>query len=234
MSNTRALMLLPLAACMLALAALEEPLVEAVGTVGVDKDAVALAAPILSAILAGGGFVLLMVAIVSYMINLGREQRWRPYVVALKPLAGEFGRGVKESSRGIEFEIHRDGQRVELFVDPRDGGGILVRSPAPARQSLAWFRASASPPAPAKAWREVEHNLRWQLRAELPAMARPLLADAGLTTPVERFFEQPQGMSVLHTVSGIVIEGALVPAEAIDVQARLCCDIAFRLRRING
>jgi hypothetical protein len=234
MSNTRALLLLPLAAGMLALAALEESIIKLMGSMGVDSDAVALVGPWLSAVLAGVGFVLLLVSLVAYMGNLSREQQWRPYMLQLKPLAAEFGRGVKESKRGIEFEIQRDGQRVELLVDPRSGGGILVRSPPPARQSLAWFRASAPPPSPSQGWREVERNIRWQLRAELPAMARPLLADTTLIGPVERFFEASRGVSVTHAVTGIVIEGELVPDDAIGDQARLCIEIAFRLRRLNG
>ncbi|MDP2305290.1 MAG: hypothetical protein Q8P18_04605 [Pseudomonadota bacterium] len=233
MSNARALLLLPLAACMLALAAVGELLVDAMGVVGFDGDVIEQVAPWLSAVFAGGGFVLLVVALGALMSNVGREQRWRPYLVALKPLAGEFGRGLEESARGIEFEIQRDGQRLEILVDPRSGGGILVSSRAPARQPLAWLRASA-PPLPAPSWRDVERTLRWQLCAELPVMARPLLADSGLMGPIERFFEHSEGVSVMHTVSGIVIESGLVPAETIVDQVRLSIEIAFRLRRLNG
>ena len=163
-----------------------------------------------------------------------RDQRRAPYVAALKPFAAEFGRGVREAGESLEFEALRDGQRVEVSLDLRPGGGIAVRSSPPARQSLSWFRPPAAAPSRAAGWREVERTERWQLRAELPAMARPLLADTGLMEVVHAFFTSHRGTAVTHTVSGMEIDAELSPADAVGAQVRVCVEMAFRLRRLNG
>lgn len=228
------MLLLPLGAGMLTLAAVDDLLMAGAVAAGVEQDLLAPILPWFTVSFAGGGFILLLAGLASLLRSTNREQQWRPYVSALKPLAAEFGRGVVESANGIEIQLQRDGQRVDVHLDPRPGGRLVVQSAAPARQALTWFRRPAKPAAEVGAWREVERTERWEMRAQLPAMARPLLADPALMDVVQRFFELREGTSVTHTVAGMVIEAALVSPESVDAQARLCLEIAFRLRRVNG
>lgn len=233
MSNARALLLLPFAGVMLALAALETPLEVVLQFLGLGDDARRVA-PIVATGLATGAFLVFVVVWFVMMGNYRRAERVGPYVEALRPFAAEFGRGVLETKNGVELHLQRESQRVVVRVDVGDGGRVSVESPPPARQQLAWVREGAPPPEAARQWREVDRAARWQLRAELPAMARPLLADPALMDVVNRYFDLPEGASVTHTISGMRVDGALPPPERADALVRLGTEIAFRLRRVNG
>ncbi len=233
MSNSRALLLLPLAAAMLGLSALDAPIVAAIGVLGLAERAERVA-PVVAAGLAAGGFVVLVGVLVTFVGNTSRTERLRPYREALRPFAAEFGRGVGETPDGLEIRVQRDGQWVEVQLDARPGGRLVVRSAPPARQALAWVGAAGPAPAAAANWREVERSPTWQMRAELPAMARPLLADGALMEVVGRFFARKEAGSVTHTLAGMVIDGAVPSAQDVDGQVRACAEIAFRLRRVNG
>lgn len=234
MTNTRALLLLLVGALSLALATVDDLVIGALVAAGFEADAVAPLTIWLSPALAAGGFVLVLVGLVAWLGSTAAENRLRPYARALTPLAAEFGRAVRQSGDLLELELLREGQRVEIQLDPRAGGGVRVRSSPPSRQSLRWLRPDAEPKGVAAAWREVERGPHWQLRAELPAMARPLLADPALMQVVDRFFAASHGLSIAHTVSGMVIDASLVTPEEVDAQVRLGVEIAFRLRRVNG
>ncbi len=233
MTNTRALLLFLAGAVLIALGAIDHLLIEGLVAAGVEVDPVA-PLPWLAPALATSGFVLLLLGLGAYLQVSAKERRIGPYREALTPVAAEFGRGIVESDGYIELEVHRDGQRVELRLDPRPGGGLRVRSTPPSRQALGWLRPGAVPRGPGKEWREVERTPHWQLHAELPAMARPLLSDPVLMQVVDPFFEDAQGLAVAHTVAGMAIDATLVPPEAVAAQARLGVEIAFRLRRVNG
>lgn len=232
--NPRALVLLPLAAAMVALAAVTPVLETTLRLLGVGDEALPQVTPWAAAALAGCGFVLLVIALVGMATTATRRELFGPYTSALKPFAAEFGRGVAETPEGLKFELTRDGQRVEVRLDPRGGGGCTVTSPAPARQSLAWLSPGAPKDTPAAAWREVERTEGWQMRAELPAMARPLLADPALMEVIGRFFQSAEAQGVVHTLSGMVVQSRLPAVDDADALVRLSVEIAFRLRRVNG
>jgi hypothetical protein len=234
MTQPRASLLLSLAAGVLFLAALDDRLVALLERSGFGTEALDVVSPWFAVVLAAVALVLTVAGVASFLSGSARDQRRAPYVAVLKPFAAEFGRGVREAGDSLEFEALRDGQRVEVLVDLRPGGGIAVRSSPPARQSLSWFRPPAAAPSRAAGWREVERTERWQLRAELPAMARPLLADTGLMEVVHAFFTSHLGTAVTHTLSGMEIDAELAPVDAVGAQVRVCVEMAFRLRRLNG
>jgi len=234
MSQARASLLISSAVGALLLAALDGHLIALLAAAGVDSDALDMLSPWLAIGLAGLAMMLTVAAIVSFLSTSARERRRAPYVAALKPFAAEFGRGVREAGDFLEFEALRDGQRVEITADLRPGGALSMRSASPARQSLSWFRPPAGAPPRAAEWREVERTERWQLRAELPAMARPLLSDTGLMEVVHAFFTAHRGTAVTHTVTGMAIDAELAPVDAVVAQARVCVEMAVRLRRLNG
>jgi hypothetical protein len=169
---------------------------------------------------------------------MGRSASWRarsqPYYDALRPFAAEYGRGVIQGPDGVEVSLQRGGQVVDVRVGLGPGGAMTIVSPSPARQTLAWSRLTAPPLGPPAAWREVGTGAGWQLRAELPAMARPLLVDPELGPLVTRFFGFPEARQIVHEVGGIAITAAVPTPEAIQEQARLAVELAFSLRRVNG
>jgi hypothetical protein len=234
MPTSRSIVLLPVAAAMLAVAAAGRPVVVGLVALGLEPDAAARLFPVVSAVLAGVGFVGLVVLLVDIVRNQTRAERFAPYRDALRSFAAEFGRGVSETPEGLAIYLQRDGQKVEVNVDPRPDGKVVVTSVPPARQALAWAALSAPLVPPASTGRVVERGLGWFMRAELPAMARPLLADAPLMEVVSRFFGRPGAGSIVHTLGGMRIEGDVPSPSDVDALVRLCVEIAFRLRRVNG
>lgn len=233
MSNARAFLLLPVAVGLLVAAAFEAVALGLLGLVGVPPETALPLLPPLSAALAGTSFLLLVAVLVTIVRNQAAAERARPYRAALRSFAAEFGQGVFDSRQGVAIDVQRDGQRVEVRVDPH-GGFIEVRSPPPARQSLSWTARDAETPPPARGWREVEHGEGWRMHAELPVMARPLLADGALMDVVGRFFERKEARTIVHTLGGMTVLSVLPVADQVDGLVRLSTEIAFRLRRVNG
>jgi hypothetical protein len=234
MSNRApATLLLSAGAIMLAVAGLGDRLLSALGLFSGDAGGERIGATA-TALLAGGGFLVLVLGLVVMYRSHLRVERAAPYVLALRPFAAEFGRGVEQDGDALWVEAQRDAVRIRIALDARPGGRVEVRSVAPARQSLAWVRRGGAPEGDAAAWREAEVSLHWQMRAELPAMARPLLEDRALMNEIDRFFADPHGESVVHSIAGLVIRAATPPAAQAADFTRLCAEIAFRLRRING
>lgn len=233
MSTTRAFLLLPLSLGFLGAAAFQAVPVALLTAVGVEAEAARAAAPLVTAGLAAVGFVLLVLALVAAVGTHTRTERAQPYREALRSFAAEFGRAVDFEAGVVGVDIQRDGQRVEVRIDPALGL-ITVRSPPPARQLLAWTAANAETPAPARGWREVERVEAWRMHAELPVMARPLLADAKLMEVVGLFFQRREARSITHTLAGMVVEAALPGPRDADAVVRVATEITFRLRRVNG
>jgi hypothetical protein len=219
---------------MLALAAVDGLIGQGLSALGASDGAVDRLEPVLATSLAAGGFVLIVVALFRTFSHNSNRALVGPYTEALAPFAAEFGRGVAATPGGVELHLVRDGQMVDVYLELKAPGRLMVHSPPPARQSLAWSRPGDALPSVASQWRDVEVRPQWRMTAELPAMARPLLTDTALMTAMARAFTPPWTRSVSHVISGITVQADLPPAEDVGAYVRMCTDLCFRLRRANG
>jgi hypothetical protein len=111
---------------------------------------------------------------------------------------------------------------------------MILRSAVPARQSLLWMRPGGQPTVTGGVWRRAGGADRWELFAELPAMARPLLADPSSGALINPFFSSDGERRITHVLGGVVIESEVAGVEAADAEVRRAVEIAFWLRRVNG
>ncbi|MFZ5478501.1 MAG: hypothetical protein ACOZNI_17155 [Myxococcota bacterium] len=180
------------------------------------------------------GFVLLVAGLFQYFTSRQTDEFFHPYREALTGLAAEYGQGIdSDPSRGLLFSAIRDGQRIDVCVSPRRSE-LWVTSPVVARQPLAWVRSDAPQAAPWREFKIVGSGRLWDLRAELPALARALLEDASLTDVIDAFFGTPEGDQILHRREGLELHARLAPPARLEKQVRNALDIAYRVRRANG
>lgn len=154
----------------------------------------------------------------------------------LSPVAREYGRLVEShETEGLGFVSHVDGVRTEVLVQPLDDGFVSVWVAAPARQLIMIVPAHV-PGALADdhEWRLAGQMPRWVLRAELPAMARPLLEDARLVDSIERLMDTEAVKAIRHDHRGIEVLLTLVPPERLADTVRRALGMGRQLRRING
>lgn len=185
--------------------------------------------------LAAVGFVTLLVGLVAMVRVRAREEAWQPFVVALAPLAAEFGQGLDyRPGQGLCFTVRREGHALEVAVAPAEKI-LSVTSATPPRQPLAWLPRDAITEPPVKDWALVGAGRAWELRAELPATARPLLEDASLRDLMERFFSRAEALAVLHLRNqGVEVRAGIVAPERLERLIREALDVAWRVRRVNG
>lgn len=235
MRTTPALELIFVAVLMLALAVPEALFASALEALGVSARSAALWGAYLSTALAGTGFVLLLFGLVRLVRTHTREEAWRPYVRVLTPLASEYGLALDQHPvSGLTFHAKRDGQLAEVRVSPRDALVVVTCAVAP-RQPLAWLPRNATTEAPVRDWAVAGTGRAWELRAEIPTMARPILEDGGLRDQLDRFFGRDEAIAVLHLRgSGIEVRASAGAVDKLERQVREQLDIAFRLRRANG
>jgi hypothetical protein len=233
MPTVRAAPLMSISLVLLAAAAFPEVPAAIFAAAGVEEASARAAGPFVTAGLAAVGFLLIAVATVAVLRRQRSAARARPYLEALRSFATELGRPVTHADGVVGVDLQRDGQRVEVRIDPAVGR-VTLRGSLPARQSLAWTAMGAEAPAAARDWRPVEGAGPFRHYAELPLMARPLLADPALTEAVDLYFRLPEARSVTHTLAGMVIEAALPAPEDTSALVRAATEVAFRLRRVNG
>lgn len=235
MRTTGALYLLLAAVLLLGLAVVDGLWPALLGALGARPNEAVVWSAWTSSGLAFLGFVLLLFGLVALVRAHTREEAWRPYIAALAPLAAEYGQAVRQvGRRDLSFPARRDGTSLEIEVSPREGLVRVTCDSAP-RQPLAWVPRGASTESPVKDWPVVGSGKSWDLRAEIPAMARPILEDAGLQDVMDRFFAREEAIAVLHLRGmGIEVRAALGAPARLERQVRETMDIAFRIRRING
>lgn len=154
----------------------------------------------------------------------------------LEPVAREYGRLVEShETEGLGFVSHVDGVRTEVLVQPMDEGFSSVWVAAPARQLIMILPVDA-PGALADdhEWRLAGQRPRWVLRAELPALARPLLEDVRLVESVEHLLDTGAVKAIRHDHRGIEVLLTLVPPERLAHTLRLALAMGRHLRRVNG
>jgi hypothetical protein len=179
------------------------------------------------------GFVLLVAGLFQYFSSRQNDEYLRPYKDALVGLAAEYGQGLDTDPRGLVFSCLREGQMISVLASPRLNE-LVVTSPVVARQPLAWVRTNMQPRAPWQDFKIVGSGRLWDLRAELPALARALLEDAGLTEVFDEFFGTPEGDVVVHRREGFEARARLAPPPRLERQVRNALEIAYRVRRANG
>lgn len=234
MASFRPLLAVALGLGLLTMAAWGGPVELLLTSFGVEPDAVALVSPTVAVVLGAGGFVLFAIGLVQTFQSTVRGAAAEPYVAALRPFAAEFGRGVTREGPRLHLELQRDTQRLAITVDLGPAASVAIESPSPARQALGWVRHGAPRPAAAANWRVVEGSDGVDFVAELPVMARPVMADAPTVACVRRLFEYPEAVSIVHGLGGIRVEATLPPAERVSGVVRQAVEVAFRLRQVNG
>lgn len=234
MRNTGPLKLVAAASVMLAVAAPQWVLPAVFTAIGLDGRRSELLTAWLAPALAGVGFLLLSVGLVWWVRTRAREEAWSPYLAALSGIANEHGRGVAEDAkRGLTFAAVREGQTIDVAFHPT-AQQLTVRSRVTARQPLAWIRTNAPKTVRGDELREVGTGRGWEMRAELPALARALLEDPALAEDVSRFFDRPGAVAIMHDRSGIEIVCRAGTADELSALVRAAIEVTFRIRRVNG
>lgn len=165
-----------------------------------------------------------------------RTGLYEPYAIELGRVAGEFGRTIEAHPRdGLGFASGAEGVRVEVLVQPVEPGFVTVWMGVPARQRLMFLPAYADGADVDDAdWRLVGRKGGWVLRAPMPSVARPLLADGGLLDDMTTLMEHPEVRAVRHDQKGVEVLSDSVPPERLQKMLRAALDVARRLRRVNG
>lgn len=235
MRTTSSLYLIVLAVVLLALAAPEQLWPWVLVSAGARTNEALVWSAWISTGCAVVGFLVLLLGLVALVRAHSREEAFRPFVEALAPIASEHGQAVRyDAQRGLYFPVRRDGALLDVEVRPHDAVVRVYAAVSP-RQQLAWVPRGADTDAPVKTWPVVGSGRAWDLRAELPAMARPLLEDTGLQDLMDRFFARAGAIAVLHVrEAGLEVRQALGPSARLERQVREAMDIAYRIRRSNG
>lgn len=162
----------------------------------------------------------------------GRVEPWRQ---ALIPLAHEYGRVVEtDPQEGMGFASQVDGIRTEVVVQPRNGM-VSIWVKAPGRQMLmAVPRSRDGAMVEDVEWRLAGERGTWVLRAELPAVARPLLKDRFMVDSMDRLMGLPWAQAVRHDHKGIEVLMDLPPPDELADSVRRGLAVCRVLRSINA
>lgn len=181
------------------------------------------------------GFLAIALGVVVLWRGGGPAEKWRPWLTSLDRLAAENGQPVAVDGReGMSFVAYRDGQRVYVRCNPDGEPGLHVRGIVAGRQALCFVRPELQVPGAMPAEYTVGSGRGWQLRAELPAIARILMNDVVLVSLMDRFFSHAEAMGVVHNGQGVEVWCTLPAAENIERRTRIALDIVSYLRRVNG
>jgi hypothetical protein len=165
----------------------------------------------------------------------GAAERWRPYTNALHRLAAEHGQTIAvDGRRGLEFLAFRDGQRIQVLATAGPDARLAIRGIIPGRQKLSFLRTADTQPDPSGRSSVVGGGRGWQLRAELPAIARTLLTDVVMVSMMDRFFANNESVAVVHDGSGVEVVALLPSFDQAERRTRQALDIVSYLRRVNG
>ncbi|MCP4807497.1 MAG: hypothetical protein GY913_19880 [Proteobacteria bacterium] len=177
-----------------------------------------------------------MSAVRFYQGVTDRSALYEPYIDPLSRLAAESGCRIELHPRdGVGYASNAEGVRMEVLVQPADHGFVSLWLEAPARQRLLFVPIHAEGAQSDDAdWRVVGRRGGWVLRAALPSVARPMLADGPLVDDVNRVMEAPEVMAVRHDERGIEVMAELVSPDRLHAMMRDCLTLARRLRRINA
>lgn len=179
--------------------------------------------------------VLVGVGVVILWRGGGAAERWRPYVGAMTRLAAEHGQRIRvDRNNGLEFLAFRDGQRIHVRATDGPPPSLAVKGIIPGRQTLTFVRTEDNQPDPTGRTALVGGGRGWQLRAELPAIARSLLGDVVMISMMDRFFSHTESTSIVHDASGIEVVSALPSFDQAERRTRQAIDIVSYLRRVNG
>lgn len=234
MKKRRLLTLAAGSVVLMAVALLQDRMVAYFGSIGLEERNAGVLAAGVSASVIGFGFLGFAGSVLTVLRITARERVWDPMVQVLGPVAAEHGQSAwVDAQRGIGFSAQRDGQRIEVQLSP-DARTLTLRSTAPARQTLAWVGDHVPEESPWDAWREVGQGYRWHLRAELPAIAKALLADMPLTADLDRFFEFAADGRLVHDRSGLRMTCGAAPLDRLERQVRRGIELFSRIRRVNG
>lgn len=180
------------------------------------------------------GFVFVTVGVVLLWRGGGLAERWGPYITSLERLAAEHGQKIDvDKKNGIEFLAVRDGQRILVRIKPEPEHSLLIRGVIAGRQTLTFIR-------PDRAATQDPHSLvvgggkGWQLRADLPAIARVLLNDVVMISMMDRFFAHTETLGIRHDAAGIEVVSDLPSPDQVERRTRQAIDIVSYLRRVNG
>jgi hypothetical protein len=231
MRNPGAVSLLIMGIFFLGLALLPGVMDSILVTVGVPDATAERTAPVAVMATAATSLGMIILALFLLVGSTRREQTYEPYRKGLERLAAEHGQAV-DVGEGLSFVALREGQVISVEVLPEHRASLVVRSPVKGRQALAFVRPEDAP-GDSRALR-VGGGTGWELRAELPSIARAIVADAILVSHLDRFFSADTSIGVIHDVDGIEVTSRLPPSHAIETRARDCIEIASCLRRVNG
>lgn len=199
--------------------------------IGIDPAVVDRSGPIVGMATAFTGFGMMVLGLVLAFGSARQEEAVEPYRRGLQRLATEHGQALDVGS-GLSFVALREGQPIAVELRPGREAGLSVRSPVKGRQALAFVRPEDAP-SDSRALR-VGGGTGWELRAELPAIARALMNDPSLVAMMDRMFNAPALVGVIHDVDGIEVTFTIPDAGEVERRARDGIEIASYLRRVNG
>lgn len=155
-----------------------------------------------------------------------------PYQQALSRLAAEHGQAPAVDPAGqLVFRGQNDGVPFHFFLDPRSGT-VVVRVEQAGRLTLAVLRPEHAPEAGAAL--RVGNGSGWELRAELPSLARRLLADTGLVGVLDRFFAHEHAVGAVHDSRGLEVTLGLPEPAHVERAGRAGILVATALAQVNG
>lgn len=199
--------------------------------IGFDVGVVDRSGPIVGMATAVTGFGMMVLGLVLAFGSARQEEAVGPYRRGLERLAGEHGQALDVGS-GLSFLALRDGQPIVVEVRPGREAALTVRSPVKGRQALAFVRPEDAP-VDSRALR-VGGGTGWELRAELPAIARALMNDPNLVAMMDRVFGSSSLAGVVHDVDGVEVTFVVNDPADVERRAREGIEIASYLRRVNG
>lgn len=180
------------------------------------------------------GFLFVTIGVILLWRGGGLAERWRPYVDAIDRLAAEHGQHVELDKRnGIEFVAVRDGQRILVRIKPEPDHSLTIKGVIAGRQKLTFLRPDRAPPEDQRSL-VVGGGKGWQLRAELPAIARVMLNDVVMISMMDRFFAHTDTLGIRHDATGIEVISELPAPDQVERRTRQAIDIVSYLRRVNG
>lgn len=160
------------------------------------------------------------------------EATFGPYQQALTRLAAEHGQAPAVNPAGqLVFRGQNDGVPFHFVLDPRSGM-VVVRVEQAGRLTLAVMRPEYAPEAGAGL--RVGHGSGWELRAELPSLARRLLEDAGLVGVLDRFFAHEHAVGAVHDARGLEVTLGLPEPASVERAGRAGILMATALAQVNG
>ncbi len=198
---------------------------------GFDHQMVDKSGPIVGMATAVTGFGMMVLGLVLAFGSARQEEAIGPYRRGLERLAGEHGQALEVGS-GLSFLAIRDGQAIVVDLRPGRQAALTVRSPVKGRQALAFVRPEDAPN-DSRALR-VGGGTGWELRAELPAIARALMNDPALVAMMDRVFAASALVGIIHDVDGVEVTFVVPDPSEVERRARDGIEIVSYLRRVNG